>query len=141
MSLREQLQEIYDAHNVLTPSLVVNTARDPEHPLHSRFEWDDAVAGERWRQAQAHELIRSVRVVYKKAEGKESAQSVRAFHAVQSPNGFVYEPVEKVTADPLLAQMVLRDMEREWKQLKDRYGHFRQFYDMVRDDVDEAQAA
>jgi hypothetical protein len=32
---------------------------------------------------------------------------------------------------------VLRDMERDWKALKRRYEHMREFLDMVKDDLDK----
>lgn len=47
----------------LTPEEVVEVARDPRHPLHGRFEWDDQKAGHAYRLAQARSLIRSVEVV------------------------------------------------------------------------------
>lgn len=57
MDLRTALQGIYDQHQQLTPAIVVDEARDAAHPLHSRFDWNDATAGEAWRRQQAHELI------------------------------------------------------------------------------------
>jgi hypothetical protein len=140
VSLREQLQAIYDRHAQLTPALVVDEARDEQHPLHDRFEWNDAVAGEAWRREQAHQLIRSVRIVYREADEKNPEQSVRAFHAVRSEKGHVYEPVDKVTTDPFTAQLLLKDMEREWKALRRRYEQFSEFYAMVRRDVGEDAA-
>ena len=35
---------------VLTPSAVVESARDEGSPLHDKFEWDDGVAAEAWRR-------------------------------------------------------------------------------------------
>ncbi len=136
--LREQLRQVYDANGELTPSLVVDTARDVAHPLHSRFEWDDTVAGEAYRRQQAHELIRSVRVVFKEATERDEAQSVRAFHAVRRGSGHVYEPSEKVVTDPFLARLVLEDAEREWKALYRRYHHLAEFLETVRADVRSA---
>lgn len=134
MSLRDQLQALYDQHNVLTPDLIVDVARDPEHPLHSRFQWDDGLAADSWRKAQAHELIRSVRVVYREADEKQSARTVRSWHAVRTDKGHVYEPAEKVASDPFLSRLVLADMEREWKQLRRRYEEFDEFWQMIRGD-------
>jgi hypothetical protein len=138
MSLRDQLQAIYDGHGKLTPAIVVDEARNEEHPLHTRFEWDDAAAGEAWRRQQAHELIRSVRVVYKEADEKNSERSVRAYHAVRTEDGHAYEPVEKVTEDDFTRRLVLADMEREWKALRRRYDQFEEFLSMVRRDTDAA---
>lgn len=133
--LHSELQAIRDQYGKLTPKLVVAAARDETNPLHRRFEWDDSVAGERWREEQAHELIRSVRIVYKRATPDQPEQKIRAYQAVRTSDGFVYEPSEKVAADPVLAAIVLRDMAREWQALKARYGHFEEFLEMVRVDV------
>lgn len=128
MGLREQLQAIYEEHGTLTPRMVVDAARPKDHPLHSRFEWDNRAAGERWREYQASELIRSVKVAY--VEGEPS--SVRHFVSVRREDGHAYVPAEEVAKDEILTEIVLRDMEREWRQLHARYGHFKEFVEMVR---------
>lgn len=138
MNLRDQLQAIYDNRGQLTPALVVDEARAEGHPLHSRFEWDDAVAGEAYRRQQAHELIRSVKIVY--THDEKGDRTVRAFHAVRTEEGHVYEPAEKVAADPFLSRLLMADMEREWKQLRRRYEEFEEFWHMVRADQPEMAA-
>lgn len=136
MSLRDQLQDIYEKHGKLTPPLVVDTARDPEHPLHDRFEWDDAIAGEKWRREQAHELIRSVKIVRKDDDGKAIGPEVRVYHAIRGNEGVVYEPVERITTDPFLSRLLMADMEREWKTLRTRYERFNEFWQMVQADTE-----
>lgn len=138
MSLRDQLQDIYDTRGVLTPTVVVEVARDEDHALHDRFEWDDAIAGEAWRREQAHELIRSVRIVFKKADDASPEKSVRAFHAVRSEKGHVYEPADRVAGDEFLSRLVLADMRREWTALKRRYDDFEEFWTLVRGELPEA---
>lgn len=140
MSLRDQLQAIYDQHGKLTPEIVVNEARDKDHPLHNRFEWDNEVAGEAWRREQAHRLIQKVKVVYREADDKQPEKSVRAFHAVRSEKGHVYEPVDKVVRDDFTRQLLLNDMRREWQALKRRYEEFEEFLHMVRADLGEDAA-
>lgn len=138
MSLRDHLQAIYDQHGELTAELVVNQARAKTHPLHDRFEWDNRRAGEQWRQHQAADLIRSVKVVYREATENREAGTIRAYHAVRGPNGHAYQPADKVAADPFTRQLVLADMEREWKALHRRYADFAEFADMVRTDLKAA---
>lgn len=138
MSLRDHLQAIYDRHGELTAELVVTEARAKTHPLHNRFTWDNREAAKQWRQAQASELIRSVRVVYKEATEDEEARSVRGYHAVRGPAGYAYRPADEVAADPFMRQLVLNDMERDWKALKRRYADFAEFTGMVRADLEEA---
>lgn len=138
MNLRDQLLAIREKHGRLDPHLVIEEARDEAHPLHSRFEWNDSVAGEAWRRSQAHDLIRSVRLVYREATEQEAARSVRAFHAVRREDGHAYEPAEEVIEDPFTRRLVLADMEREWKALRRRYDAFAEFADMVRRDIEAA---
>jgi hypothetical protein len=136
--LRDELLAVHQQHGKLTPQLVVDTARDPEHPLHSRFEWNDAVAGESWRRQQAHELIRKAKVVYREADESQPEKSVRAFVAIRAEEGHVFDPVEEVAQDPFRRRLVLADMEREWKALLARYKQFEEFLSLVRRDVGDA---
>jgi hypothetical protein len=141
LSLRDQLNEISVKHGGLTPALVVDEARPETHPLHERFEWDDSVAGEAYRRDQARRLIRSVRVVYREADEQEGARTVRAYHAVRDETGNVYRPTDEVVASEFLTQLLLRDMEREWLQLKRRWSRFAEFAEMVKGDIGKDEAA
>jgi hypothetical protein len=136
--LRAEFERIYKHYDVLTPQLVVDEWRSPKHQYHDRLEWDNRVAGESYRRIQAHELIRSVRVIFKHAGTDGPQLSVRKWHAVRSPvadnGGFVYEPAEKVAEDPLIRAIVLRDMQRDWEQLKQRYAEFEEFIELIQGD-------
>ncbi len=81
----------------------------------------------------------SVRQIFKSSKGSPIEKSLRVFHAVRLPEetngGYVYEPIDKIVADPTLTEIVLRDMEREWKTLRRRYEDFSEFWSMVRRDV------
>ncbi len=136
--LREQLLAIRTKYGALTPAHVVDEARAEDHPLHDRFEWNDEVAGEKWRRVQAHELIRSVKVSYVDAKGHHS--EIRSFHAVRAPStpSYVYEPVEEVVQDEMATAVLLRDMERQWRELRARFDRFQEFRDMVRRDLGAA---
>ena len=141
MSLRDQLQAVYDEHRRLTPAAVVDTARPAEHPLHDRFEWDDAVAGEAYRLDQARRLIRSVRVTFKEADERDAAKTVRAFHAIRDEAGMAYKPTDEIVESEFLTKIVMQDMQREWQQLKRRYAHFAEFIAMIRTDLESDKAA
>lgn len=138
MALQEILQEIYEERGRLTAAIVLEEARDPGHPLHTRFEWDDTVAAERYRLEQAGELIRRVKIVYKPATSRSLAKSVRAYHSVPDNAGRSFRPVEEVVENPLMLKIVLAEMERDWKLLKERYSHLVQFAQMIQRDLDQA---
>jgi len=136
MSLREHLQAIYDERGELTPALVVDVARDDTHPLHTRFEWNDAVAAEKHRREQAHQLIKSVRISYTNTR-TGTPISIRAFHAVKRPdtNRYAYEPTAVVMQDPAIMQLLRMEMHREWQAFRRRYEEHEEFWAMVTDDV------
>jgi hypothetical protein len=46
----------------IDPEAVVSAARDPDHPLHKHFDWDDQSAGHKFRITQAAALIRRVKL-------------------------------------------------------------------------------
>lgn len=130
------MQAIYDKNGCLTPELVVRTARRKTHPLHPIvFDRPEKEAAEAYYRERAHELIQSVQVVIRESTGDTPELRVRAFHAVQRESGYTYEPLEKVTADPFTKQLVLQNMEREWRTLYDRYEKFVEFVDMVKRDI------
>jgi hypothetical protein len=59
---RELARLTREGNGTLAPAAVLEAARSPKSPLHGYFEWDDALAGEAYRLAQARALIRGVRV-------------------------------------------------------------------------------
>jgi hypothetical protein len=130
MSLRDQLEQVYQARGELTPQALVDTARPKMHPLHDRFEWNDKVASEAYRRDQAHRLIQSVRVAF---ISSDRPKDVRAFVAIPRPESAQpsYERVEDVLADPVKKQIVLNQMEREWRTMQARYGDLVEFSELV----------
>jgi hypothetical protein len=127
------LQEVHDSGG-LTPQRVVGVARDPEHPLHSEFQWNNEVAGELHRLAQARRLIRRVRVVYRTdRQGRDV--SVRAYVNVPTADGLhrVYEPTVQVVLDPVKQRLLLQEARRDWARFKARYRHLSEFAEIIAD--------
>jgi len=61
----DAIRELYARDGTVTPDSVILAARDPNSPLHARFNWDiEEAAMEHWRDT-ARSLIRSVRVIVK----------------------------------------------------------------------------
>ena len=135
MSVREELERIYNTEGVLTPAAVVDDARPEDAPLHSHFEWDDSVAGEQYRMVQARQLIRSVKVTVQ-PQPEAAPVQVRVFHNVadeDKPRKYV--PLRVLMDDPESAQRVLARAWDEWLQLKRKYADLCGFLPRVRDDI------
>jgi hypothetical protein len=117
----------------LTPRRLLEVARPESHPLHDRFEWNDSVAGEKYRLVQARDLIKSVKLRMIDANNEQLV--VPEFVSVTRPTGTAYESVETISQDPMLSAIVLREAEREWKIFERRYRHLDVIMKMVRDAV------
>lgn len=132
--LRTQLTGIYQQHGELTPQIVVDEARPSGAPLHDRFEWDDTIAGEKYRLVQASQLIRTVRVEYTTPHSQEK-KFIRAFSSLHesSENGdqLGYAPTEQILENPITRKLLLRNMERDIAVLKRKYGHLVEFAEMM----------
>lgn len=122
---RQALQDLHDRHDGLTPRLVLDTAREPSHVLHSHFEWDNDEAAERYRLDQARALIRSFKVVYR--EDDNARRKVRAFVSTVSETGPVYRATEQVLSDAFARDLLLRGLERDTQALRRKYGHLEEF--------------
>lgn len=136
--LRGILTYQYQKHGELTPQIVVDEARPETAPLHTRFEWNDEVAGEKYRLVQAAELIRSVRIVFSDNSTGER-KSVRGFHSRHQAGDKErggYAPTEELVQDELAVKLLLRELKREIADLKKKYGHLEEFVTVVRDETE-----
>lgn len=105
----EELAAIREKHGFVKPEFLVERAKPRRAKYHKAFEWDADTGAERYRLEQAKLMIRSVKVVYENAEGKES--QVRAFTSIINPEGKgrIYIPTEegmerRETRDEILMQ-------------------------------------
>lgn len=135
--LRSQLTNLYQSRGELTPQIVVDEARPADSPLHSRFEWDDEIAGEKYRLVQARQLIRAVRIEYT-APGSEERKFIRAFSSLHESGDSEragYAPTEEVLENDVTRRLLLRNMERDITELKRRYGHLVEFAQMMQEAI------
>lgn len=134
MSLRNELQTVYEQNGFLTPQVLVEAAIPESHPLHGRFEWDDKIAGPLYRLNQARELIQSVKVRYRKPNTEEEG-TVRFYHSVRADQGNVYHSVDDIKENEFLTKLLLAEAERSWRDLYARYSHLEEFLEVVKADI------
>ena len=63
-----ELARIHAEHGSITPATVVDESRKASAPLHPVFEWCDRTAAESFRESQARNLVRAVRVTVEDRE-------------------------------------------------------------------------
>ena len=59
-AIRAALKAVEKQDGTLTPTRVVEAAKPKSSPMHDSFEWDDSIAGQKFREEQARTLIRTV---------------------------------------------------------------------------------
>jgi len=133
-TLEYHLQQVADQYGRLTGKIVVQAATDPEHPLHNRLTWDDAVAGAKYRVHEARNLIRSVKVSVVTGTGRRT--NVRAYVRTRDDQGSSYVPTRRVAESPIMREIVLAEMRADWRSFKERYLHYEEFFKMIADDLD-----
>lgn len=106
-----------EAQGRLTPHEVVEASRPEDAPLHSAFEWDDAIAAERYRETQAGYIIRSVEVV---VEG--TSKPTRAFVSLAvTENEREYREISHVLRIKSDRERLLDEARRELAAFKHKY--------------------
>lgn len=115
-----ELRGIYARDGAVTPTAVVEAAKPKNAPLHGEFEWSNSEAARLYREDQARHLMRSLVVVYKKADGTKT-EPIRAFvkivpsaddPAIDEAVADVLEPHVYVPVRTVVDEEALR---RRWK--------------------------
>ncbi len=112
-------EEIRNIGKECTTKDIVSVARDANSELHKCFEWNDTVAGEKYREIQAQQILRSL-VISKQVEDKEPV-TYRLFVNTGDRDG-KYKPVEVVVRQPDEYEKLLEMAKRELQAFKDKYS-------------------
>lgn len=99
----------------ITPQSVVDLARDEKSALHSDFEWNDTIAGEKYRKIQASEMIR----MFVFTPVKEDNEPTRVFEISTQKN--VYKPTQMIVKNEDEYQSLLKMAVRELNNFKRKY--------------------
>lgn len=122
--VKKELETIRQKNGgILDPEAVVEFARNPKTAMHSKFDWDDSSAGQKYRLWQARSIIN----VYVEIL-PQSTESVRAYVSLPSDRkqGGGYRALVDVLSNEdhraeLLGQALseARLFQRKYQQLKE----------------------
>jgi hypothetical protein len=110
------------------PRTLLEDARDPNSPFHSKFEWDDEVAGEQYRLAQASHFLREWKGVVMRVSSESKSIVVEVGRALQSPasdrskGGRSYQSIETIMADPVKRDDLILTVLNELRAYRKRYA-------------------
>lgn len=108
-------KEIESISNV-TPSSILEYARNENSELHKCFEWDDTVAAEKYRLQQARNIV--CNLVYQE-EKKEEPTKLRVFYNQSSTN--TYQPTRVLVRNEDSYKELLMQAKSELRAFKNKY--------------------
>ena len=110
----EEICAKLNAEDRLTAHNLVEVSRPEDAPLHSEFEWDDSIAGEKYREHQARNIIRHITIY---TEYKEPVR--KYFHIYrEEPN---YHSIEVVFQQPDMRAQLLKNAKRDMEIFRHKY--------------------
>lgn len=107
----EQLEE----RGELTAERLVDVSRPEDAPLHRAFEWNDAIAAEKYRVEQAGYILRSLVVV---VETADEAKPIRAYFPTEVKR---YENINVIMQSEDKRRKLLQTAKRELEAFKAKY--------------------
>jgi len=106
---------------ILDPQEVVNESRPEDAPLHSLFEWDDAIAAEQYRVVQARFIIRNITVE------EDDEPTVRQF--VHVDGGYV--ATRKALDDVDMAEALLKQAKADMNAFIAKYRALKSLHGLI----------
>lgn len=116
----------------VSPQDIVEASKNPSSPLHSRFEWDDTRAGERYRVWQARQMLSTITIEVGQVETKAFQNIVVE---VEEGKERGYYSIDRVLNDSDLRQRVLIQMAQHLRSTIKRYEEYKVIYKLI--DVNE----
>ena len=102
----------------ITSENVVELARNENSVIHNEFEWDDAIAGDNWRNHQARVLINNLVIEVEEPVAREPV-SIRVLHT--TPDRHDYKPIEFFVKNEDEHTKLLEAAKRELQSFKTKY--------------------
>ena len=126
---------------VITPQNVVDLARNEDSVIHNDFEWDDSIAGEKFRCIQAKDMIRSFILVKEEPKTNPDDKNIvyeipelypvehlRALHTTSKPHE--YAPVEYFVENQDEYRILLNRAIAELEAFKRKYSMIAELEDV-----------
>ena len=111
-----EIERIGKQSGKITPETVLEQSRGADSVLHKCFDWDDASAAEKYRRAQARDIINNLVTVT--VHGAQTETPVRVFVNIQNE----YKSIEEVSVNSDYTGDMLKDALKELVSFKQKYA-------------------
>lgn len=114
---KAEFDRIYEKFGELTSKNVVDENRSVSAPLHSCFEWNDAVAAEKYREKQAGDMIRCLVTIH---ESENASEPIVVRAMVKTTEK--YEPITVTFRSSEKRAVLLQDALNDAKWFRKKHG-------------------
>jgi len=121
----KEFEKIEKKYGKVTSELLLQNAEPIESPLHELFEWDDAVAGRKYRLSQATNIIINLAV---EVEKEQKPKKIRAYYNVsdtEKKGRFIN--AETAFSNPDTKEIILKRAYREMQSFVQKYENLTEF--------------
>lgn len=133
-------QNLAETEGGLTPKRLVDASRAIDSPLHDEFEWDDSIAGEKYREEQAARIIRQLVVVQSdqqserrvKLERKEREEQDRGFVST-GENNAKYVTLSSALTNEQWRANLLKSAKRDSESFIYKYHRLAELANIIKD--------
>lgn len=127
-----ELVKLERANGAVKPADVVAAAEPITSPLHPLFTWDDTAAAQAYREDEARNIIRSVRIICTDIPAAEQPVirahvNVKAHDTEKEFEGNAYISMTRATEDDAYRQQMLTNARSEIVSWQRRYDDLLQF--------------
>ena len=121
----KELEKI-ESEGDLTREAVLEYAKDVKSELNKCFEWDDSIAGEKYRLQQASWILASISIVVK----EEPRKSTRMYVSIKNDDKKVFKNIVSVLENDDEYKQLLDKAERDFISYKEKYQNLLQLNDL-----------
>lgn len=115
-------ERIEKRDGITTPRAIVEEARNPRSQIHAGFEWRDNKAAERYRIAQAVNLLGKLQVVRVRTQPGITISSKAVFRVNVERERGGYLGVDRILGDRDLRKQVIGSAKRELQSFVSKYA-------------------
>ena len=115
----KHFEKLKEEHGAVTRENFLDSARDENSPVHDIFEWDDSVAGEKYRLHQASTCICSLRVEVEDVSGEPI--TIRAYVNTDTHGDAKFVAIHEAMENEDTKAKVLEDAKKYLKWFVDKY--------------------
>lgn len=128
----EVLERLEASQQGLTPETLLDASRDENAVLHDEFEWDDSIAGEKYRLVQARQIITNLRAVIDAEPQKVEQYKERVFVNVER-GSTAYVKITNAMTNETWRQALLDQAKRDAELFVAKYKRLSELADAVND--------